>query len=94
MCVVRVMIAERLSPLYPVKLIADGKSHFYQIGDSEDWLPGVTTVLGMINKPALIGWAAKMCSENIKEALLENWAKPGTEDRPKDYLSKEQILKI
>lgn len=62
----------RLQPLYSVKLIADGKSHFYQIGDDETWYPGVTTVLSVLNKPALIPWAVKMCSENIKDYLTEH----------------------
>lgn len=65
------MIAQRLTPLFDVKLIADGKQHFYQLGDDEVWKPGVTTALGMINKPALIPWAVKMCSENIKDALMK-----------------------
>lgn len=87
-------IATRLNPLYDVKLIVDGRQHFYQIGADEKWHPGVTTALGMINKPALIPWAAKMVSENIKEALMEHWATPGTEDRDKQHLSKEQIERI
>lgn len=70
------MISTRLNPLYDVKLIANGKQHFYQIGDDETFRPGVTTALGMINKPALVQWASNSCSENIKEALLEYTSKP------------------
>jgi len=61
-----------LKPLYEVKLIADGKQHFYQIEGDETFHPGATTALSMINKPALIPWAVKACSDNIKEYLLAN----------------------
>jgi len=79
------VIAERLKPLYPVKLIADGRSHFYQIGDDETFRPGVTTVLGVLNKPALIPWAVKSASDNIKDYLLKNAL-----DKP---LTKEEVEK-
>src|SRR5512133_2958584 len=29
-------------------------------------VPGVTTVLSAINKPALLPWVAKVCSEHVK----------------------------
>lgn len=65
-------IAARLKPLYEVKLIAEGKQHFYQIGNEERWCPGVTTALGMINKPALVQWASNSACQNIKEYLMAN----------------------
>lgn len=62
----------RLSPLYTVKLIADGKSHFYTIGNDPTYFPGVTTVLGAtIAKPQLLPWAVKACSDNIMEELTK-----------------------
>src|SRR5438477_2816654 len=62
----------KLNPLYPVELITNGKSHFYKLGDGDLWFPGVTTVLQMIAKPALIQWSSNMACENIKEYLMEN----------------------
>lgn len=58
-----------LKPLYDVKLIEADRKHYYQIGDNEDWKPGVTTVLSVLNKPALVPWAAKAVSDNIREEL-------------------------
>lgn len=66
------MISTKLNPLYDVKLIADGKQHFYQLGNEEKWFPGVTTVLSVINKPALVQWASNSACENIKEFLIKN----------------------
>lgn len=64
-------IATRLKPLYEVKLIADGKQHFYQIGSDETYHPGVTTILGAaIPKPALLPWSLKMMGENVKAELM------------------------
>ena len=62
----------KLEPLYNVKLIEANRAHYYQIGDDETWHPGATTVLKCLDKPALLPWGVKLCSENIKEAL-EKW---------------------
>lgn len=75
----------RLVPLFRVKLIEKDKSHFYQLENDEDWKPGVTTVLKMINKPALIQWASNSACENIRDYLMANAL-----DKP---LTKEQIEK-
>lgn len=34
-------------------------------------VPSVTTIIGMVNKPGLVGWAAKMAAEHA----VKNWAK-------------------
>jgi hypothetical protein len=65
-----------LKPLFNVKLIEQNKQHYYQLGDDETWKPGVTTVLKVLDKPALIPWATKCVSENIKEAFKEFTSKP------------------
>jgi len=62
----------KLTPLYEVKLIVDGKQHFYTMGEDETYFPGVTTCLQQINKPALIPWAVKACSDNIKDYLKQH----------------------
>lgn len=66
------MITTRLNPLYEVKLIEDGRQHFYKLGTDEKWFPGVTTVLKVIDKPALIQWASNTACQNIKEYLMAN----------------------
>lgn len=67
----------KLEPLYSVKLIEANRQHYYQIGDEEEWRPGVTTVLKVLDKPALVPWAAKQVSDNIKGALYERSGKTG-----------------
>ena len=75
----------KLKPLYDVKLISNGNSHFYQIGEDETYRPGVTTALSMINKPALVQWASNTACQNIQEYLMANAL-----DKP---LTKEEIEK-
>lgn len=60
-----------LKPLYEVKLVEANRQHFYQIGADETYHPGVTTVLGVINKPAILPWAVKCVSDNIREELIK-----------------------
>ena len=42
----------------------DEKSHVYKLNGKR--MTGVTTVLGVINKPALVGWAARMAVDHIE----------------------------
>lgn len=49
----------------------DPVRHVYTLNGKR--LYGVTTVLGVINKPALVGWAAKMVTEHIKETCPEEF---------------------
>ncbi len=44
-----------------------GKNHNYTLNGKK--LTGVTTILGVIDKPALIPWAARMATDYIKENL-------------------------
>jgi hypothetical protein len=46
----------------------DAKSHVYKLNGKK--LTGVTTILGVINKPALVGWAARVAVEHIKENIV------------------------
>ncbi len=41
----------------------------YQVEGFSEPFPSVTTVLGIINKPALIPWARNMALESVKETL-------------------------
>ncbi len=54
----------------------DGAHRYYvtdpSVGLDNAWVPGCTSITGVINKPALLGWAVKMGAEY----LAENW-KPG-----------------
>lgn len=45
------------------------KTHRYYLDGKA--LTGVTTVLGIINKPALVGWAARMASDYVLENLKD-----------------------
>ncbi len=42
----------------------DAKSHVYKLNGKR--MTGVTTILGVINKPALVGWAARVAVEHIE----------------------------
>jgi hypothetical protein len=43
------------------------KAHYYELDGKRMY--GVTTVLGVIAKPALIGWAARMATEYVRDHL-------------------------
>jgi len=45
------------------------KTHTYTLDGKR--MTGVTSVLGVINKPALVGWAAKMASGYVKDNLKD-----------------------
>lgn len=61
-----------LEPKYHVELVAKGRGHFYRVDGKDFLFPGVTTVLGVIAKPALIPWAANEAAKKIKAYLVEN----------------------
>ncbi len=44
----------------------------YQVEGFSEPFPSVTTVLGIINKPALIPWVRNMALESVKETLYEH----------------------
>jgi hypothetical protein len=43
--------------------------HYYTIGNSNEKLLGVTTVLGILNKPALIPWAVNMACDQLAQIV-------------------------
>lgn len=49
-----------------------GKGRHYRVEGIEARLPSVTTILNVINKPALVPWATKTALENVRKALLAN----------------------
>jgi hypothetical protein len=65
-------------PYYSVELIADGGKHFYRVQGTppptrmvvDRVLPGVTGVLQVISKPALIPWAKREALEHVRQALI------------------------
>lgn len=62
-----------MKQLYSVDLIEKKRAHYYQVGGSDELLPGVTTILGAtIPKPWLVPWAAKEAANRIMEHLLEH----------------------
>jgi len=44
----------------------------YQVEGFSEPFPSVTTVLGIINKPALVPWARNMALESVKETLYDH----------------------
>jgi len=65
------MNTKELIPAYEVGLVVDkvrGKTrHFYDVGGVR--YGGVTGVLGIINKPALVNWAARQAADHIAKAI-------------------------
>ena len=51
----------------------DEKDHSYWLGDKR--LTGVTSIIGVLAKPALIGWAARMAVEYIQDFFKEGVTK-------------------
>lgn len=58
------------APRYRVELIKERNSHKYVI-DGGIVLPGVTGILGIIAKPALINWAKRETLNTIHEGLVQ-----------------------
>lgn len=48
------------------------KRHAYYWAEKDLFVPGVTSILGILDKPALLPWAAKMAGEYVKINLPEN----------------------
>lgn len=65
------------TPNYNVELIAENGKHLYRVRSLDGSpvvdpiYPGVTGVLNVINKPALVPWAKKIALEKIRQALLK-----------------------
>lgn len=61
------------APLYKVELVVKGKSHFYDVTHNDVIIryPGVTGILSVIAKPALIPWAKKEALSSVESALME-----------------------
>lgn len=45
------------------------KKHAYYWAEKDYFVPGVTSILGILDKPALLPWAAKMAGEYVKANL-------------------------
>lgn len=60
-------------PKYKVKQIIEGNQHFYDVthNGTTTRLPGVTGMLSIINKPALINWAKKEALSLVENALIK-----------------------
>lgn len=61
------------APLHKVELIAENGKHSYRTvfsDGSEAIYPGVTGVLSVISKPALVPWAKRVTLDKVREELL------------------------
>ena len=54
-----------------IKRVHQNGTRFYQVEGHADLFPSVTTVLGVISKPALIPWAKNVSLEKVRASLLE-----------------------
>lgn len=60
------------------------KKHAYYWLEKGYFVPGVTSILSIIDKPALLPWAASMASKYVQENMPEN----ATKDQIKDICEK------
>jgi hypothetical protein len=62
-----------------VLLSFDAKKHSYMVGSEfenlRELVPSVTTITGVINKPALVGWAVKMTAEYAEREFRSLWVR-------------------
>lgn len=65
------MFETSLSPLYHVGLIAKDNQHFYTVDMSQTFLPGVTGILSMRSKDALVPWATKVTADFIFKRIKQ-----------------------
>lgn len=67
-----------LKPKYQVDLVVERRSHFYRVNlpSGEILLPGVTGVLSIISKPALVPWAKKVALESVRKELMDIGPEP------------------
>jgi hypothetical protein len=56
---------------YSKPLTFKEKAHRYYWGGEP--VPSVTTIIGRLNKPLLIQWAANCAVDHIKKAMVDNW---------------------
>lgn len=54
----------------PLRRKNHGKNHSYVFGNVK--VPGVTTVKGILDKPALVGWAANTTAEFVADHIVES----------------------
>lgn len=61
-----------MNPLYEVKLVIDEDNdhHYYQIGEDPTFHQGVTGILGVISKYALLPWTAKITAEYMRKTMI------------------------
>ena len=54
-----------------ITLQARRNQHWYQVDGYPALMPSVTTILSVINKPALLPWAKKMALQRVRDVLEE-----------------------
>lgn len=58
------------TPILGSDLEFNAKNHRYKIAGTKTYVPSVTTILGLLNKPFLVAWAANIGADAVA-ALLE-----------------------
>ena len=73
----------------PDKYSFDEENHIHMLGDKP--LMGVTTVLSVISKPALIQWSANTAVNYVQEHLIENGISTFGTDRFNEILNEAKV---
>lgn len=63
---------QEMAPAYTVELVEKRNAHYYRVDGGDTLYPGVTTVLSVLAKPALIPWAANEAARKIKAYLIQH----------------------
>ena len=61
-----------LKPRWDIKMIETNNRHNYSIDGEESFYVGATTILGGIDKPALVNWAAKCTADYFLKRLKQS----------------------
>lgn len=82
------------TPNFKVEQLVEGRSHFYGVtldDGTKHKFGGVTGVLGIIAKPALVNWAASEAAKNAEKALV---ARLGGKKSAKITLTEKWISEV
>lgn len=84
-----------------IEVVFNAGSHRYSVNG--EFFPGVTGILGIINKPLLMGWASYMAAEDFKESVArliaeggqvtDKWLKKTATDAKTAYTRRSDVAK-
>lgn len=80
------MIVKLPAPLINVIFKDTEEGHFYSVDGKDVMMPGVTTVLKVLGKPALVPWAAKCAAKAFGEKIKKEGRLPNDSKELEDWI--------